>query len=74
MWIGARQRYTIGLTAYRIGVNYTNNLDFISIIEPELRSFAKQLGKTVFLVSARITRWYISVSPSRRIRLLPQQP
>ena len=45
---GARQRYTIGLTAYRIGVNYTNNLDFISIIEPELRSFAKQLGKTVF--------------------------
>ena len=26
---GARQRYTIGLTAYRIGVNYTNNLDFI---------------------------------------------
>ena len=40
---GARQRYTIGLTAYRIGVNYTNNLDFISIIEPELRSFAKQL-------------------------------
>lgn len=45
---GARQRYTIGLTAYRIGVNYTNNLDFIGIIEPELRSFAKKLGKTVF--------------------------
>ncbi|MCI8658959.1 MAG: IclR family transcriptional regulator [Lachnospiraceae bacterium] len=45
---GVRQRYTIGLTAYRIGVNYTNNLDFISKIEPELRSFAKKLGKTVF--------------------------
>ena len=45
---GARQRYTIGLTAYRIGVNYTNNLDFIGVIEPELRSFAKELGKTVF--------------------------
>lgn len=45
---GARQRYTIGLTAYRIGVNYTNNLDFIGVIEPELRTFAKKLGKTVF--------------------------
>jgi len=45
---GQRQRYTIGLTAYRIGVNYTNNLDFISVIEPELKSFAKATGKTVF--------------------------
>ena len=45
---GQRQRYTIGLTAYRIGVNYTNNLDFISVIEPELKAFAKEVGKTVF--------------------------
>lgn len=45
---GQRQRYTIGLTAYRIGINYTNNLDFIGVIEPELKSFAKTLGKTVF--------------------------
>lgn len=45
---GQRQRYTIGLTAYRIGINYTNNLDFISVIEPELKSFAKTIGKTVF--------------------------
>lgn len=45
---GARQRYTIGLTAYRIGVNYTNNLDFIGVLEPELRTFARQTGKTVF--------------------------
>ena len=45
---GQRQRYTIGLTAYRIGINYTNNLDFISVIEPELRAFAKEVGKTVF--------------------------
>lgn len=45
---GQRQRYTIGLTAYRIGINYTNNLDFISVIEPELKSFAKSIGKTVF--------------------------
>lgn len=45
---GQRQRYTIGLTAYRIGINYTNNLDFISTIEPELRAFAKEVGKTVF--------------------------
>ena len=34
--------------AYRIGINYTNNLDFISIIEPELKTFAKAVGKTVF--------------------------
>lgn len=45
---GQRQRYTIGLTAYRIGINYTNNLDFISVIEPELKAFAKKVGKTVF--------------------------
>lgn len=45
---GQRQRYTIGLTAYRIGINYTNNLNFISVIEPEMRAFAKEVGKTVF--------------------------
>lgn len=45
---GQRQRYTIGLTAYRIGINYTNNLDFIGVIEPELKAFAKEVGKTVF--------------------------
>lgn len=45
---GQRQRYTIGLTAYRIGINYTNNLDFISVIEPELKAFAREVGKTVF--------------------------
>lgn len=43
-----RQRYTIGLTAYRIGINYTNNLDFISTIDPVLKSFAREVGKTVF--------------------------
>lgn len=45
---GQKQTYTIGLAAYRIGVNYTNNLDFISIIEPELRAFSRKVGKTVF--------------------------
>lgn len=45
---GQRKFYTIGLTAYRIGINYTNNLDFIGVIEPELKSFAKETGKTVF--------------------------
>lgn len=45
---GQRQRYTIGLTAYRIGINYTNNLDFISVIEPEMKAFAREVGKTVF--------------------------
>ena len=43
-----KQTYTIGLMAYRIGINYTNNLDFIGIIEPELKAFAKEIGKTVF--------------------------
>lgn len=43
-----KQRYTIGLTAYRIGVNYTNNLDFISTIDPVLRAFSREVGKTVF--------------------------
>ena len=43
-----KQRYTIGLTAYRVGINYTNNLDFIGTIDPVLKAFAKEVGKTVF--------------------------
>lgn len=43
-----KQRYTIGLTAYRVGINYTNNLDFIGAIDPVLKSFAREVGKTVF--------------------------
>lgn len=45
---GQKQSYTIGLTAYRIGINYTNNLDFISTIEPVLKLLAREAGKTVF--------------------------
>lgn len=45
---GQKQKFTIGLMAYRIGVNYTNNLDFIGIIEPVLKAFSKEVGKTVF--------------------------
>lgn len=45
---GQKQNYTIGLMSYRIGVNYTNNLDFIGIIEPVLKAFSKEVGKTVF--------------------------
>lgn len=45
---GQRQRYTIGLMAYRIGINYTNHMDFISMLEPELKAFAREVGKTVF--------------------------
>ena len=45
---GQKQCYTIGLTAYRIGINYTNNLDFIGTIDPVLKAFAKDMGKTVF--------------------------
>ena len=43
-----KQRYTIGLTTYRIGINYTNNLDFISTIDPVLKAFSREVGKTVF--------------------------
>ena len=45
---GQKQTYTIGLMAYRIGINYTNNLDFLGIIEPELKAFSREVGKTVF--------------------------
>ena len=45
---GQKQTYTIGLTAYRIGINYTNNLDFLGVIEPELKAFSRVVGKTVF--------------------------
>lgn len=45
---GQKQSYTIGLTAYRVGINYTNNLDFIGTIDPVLKAFAKEMGKTVF--------------------------
>lgn len=45
---GQRQSYTIGLTAYRIGVSYTNHLDVLGTIEPILRAFSKEIGKTVF--------------------------
>lgn len=45
---GERQKYSIGLAAYRIGISYTNNMDFISILEPKLRAFAKEVERTVF--------------------------
>lgn len=45
---GQKQRYTIGLTAYRVGINYTNNLDFIGTIDPVLKAFSREVGKTVF--------------------------
>lgn len=45
---GQKQKYTIGLAAYRIGINYTNNMDFLGIIEPVLKTFAREVGKTVF--------------------------
>lgn len=45
---GQKQSYTIGLTAYRIGVSYTNHLDVLGTIEPVLKAFAREIGKTVF--------------------------
>lgn len=45
---GQKLCYTIGLVAYRIGINYTNNLDFLGTIEPRLKAFSKEVGKTVF--------------------------
>lgn len=45
---GAVKRYRIGLLAYRIGIAYKNNLDFMQVIEGELKGFAREIGKTVF--------------------------
>ncbi len=45
---GQKQVYTIGLTAYRVGVSYTNHLDVLGTMEPELKAFAREIGKTVF--------------------------
>lgn len=45
---GRKQSYAIGLTAYRVGISYTNHLDFIGVIEPALKSFSREVGKTVF--------------------------
>ena len=53
MWLkGQKQRYTIGLTAYRVGINYTNNLDFIGTIDPVLKAFCERSGKDRILWSA----------------------
>lgn len=46
---GQKKRYTIGLTAYRIGINYTSHLNIMDVMEPELKRFAHEIGKTVFL-------------------------
>ncbi len=45
---GQKQCYTIGLTAYRIGVSYTNHLDVVRTVEPVLKEFSRNVGKTVF--------------------------
>ena len=70
---GQKQSYTIGLMAYRIGINYTNNLDFIGTIEPVLKAFSKEVGKTVFLESLPTTTLSTYASLNRRIRSLPRR-
>ena len=40
---GQKQTFRIGLTAYRIGVSYTNHLDVIGTIEPILKAFAREI-------------------------------
>ncbi|MDO4324795.1 MAG: IclR family transcriptional regulator [bacterium] len=45
---GPKQKYTVGLSAYRIGVSYTNHMDMKETIEPELKKLAAEAGKTVF--------------------------
>ncbi len=45
---GQKLTYRIGLAAYRIGMGYMNGLDFLEIIEPELRAFSRKVGCTVF--------------------------
>ena len=68
-----KQRYTIGLTAYRVGINYTNNMDFIGTIDPVLKAFSKEVERPYSSASGRMTRSYISVNMSRKIPL-SQQP
>lgn len=68
-----KQRYTIGLTAYRVGINYTNNMDFIGTIDPVLKAFQKKWERPYSSASERMTRSYISVNMSRKIPL-SQQP
>lgn len=43
-----RQSYVIGLLSYQIGMSYTNHMDVVKTIEPQLRAFAKESGKTIF--------------------------
>lgn len=45
---GQKQKFAIGLTAYRIGVSYTNHMDVLGTIEPILKAFSREIGKTVF--------------------------
>lgn len=45
---GEKQKFTIGLAAYRIGVSYTNHMDVLGTIEPILKAFSREIGKTVF--------------------------
>lgn len=69
---GQKQSYTIGLMAYRIGVNYINNLDFISAIEPELKAFPARWERPCSSGCGPITRWFTSVNSSRRIPSSPR--
>ena len=69
-----KQRYTIGLTAYRVGINYTNNMDFISTIDPVLKAFAREVGKTVFFgVRADDEIVYICTSLGKAILAYSQE-
>ena len=69
---GQKQRYTIGLTAYRVGINYTNNLDFIGTIDPVLKAFAKEMGP-YSLECVQMTLLFTSVNLSRKIPLSQQR-
>ena len=66
---GTEQRYTIGLTAYRIGINYTNNLDFIGTIDPVLKAFAERWERPCSLECAQMTPLFTSANLSRKIPL-----
>ncbi len=45
---GDKKRYQIGLTSFRIGINYTNHMRYMDILSKELKDFAKEINKTVF--------------------------
>lgn len=71
---GQKQRYTIGLTAYRVGINYTNNLDFIGTIDSCIKKLLRKKWERPYsLECVQMTLLFTSVNLSRKIPLSQQR-